>query len=293
MALVDFYQLAVLHNLSRCYAGVLSDPSHPPMSPVTQSSSRSPAVKSDRPNSHFPLSTQLEHKTPRRKRDLTQSVGNLTPTCRGTSILHKLRQPKDRPEKCKSSKYEEYIIQDFENHRVFVDIDVFMKHVLHVPDDWKEQWGRTIRRIKRDGNFSIAYLEYSRECEIPGAGETRFYKPLVDMTNAILDFSAEDQDESVMLRTPQRYLRNDPRKVRDGVISELTPDIVAVHDELLADTQPEELGEWNLERSNLTWAQPLQVLEVKPSDGALVDGSCMPRLKVNGEYTTASRDDSL
>ena len=292
MALVDFYQLAVLHNLSRRHAGVLSDSSYPPMSPAKQSSSRSPAVKPDRPNSLFPLSTQLEPKTPQRKRDLTQSFGNLTPTCHGTSVLHKLRQVKNRPEKCKSSKYEEYIIQDFERHRVFVDIDVFMKHILNVPDDWKEQWGRTIRRIKHDGNFSIAYLEYSHECEIPGAGEARFYKPLVDMANIILDFSSKAQDESVMPRTPQRYIRNDPRKVGNGVIKELTPDIVAVHDELLADTRPEELGKWNLERSNLTWAQPLQVLEVKPSDGALIDGSCMPRLKVNGEYTVF-RDDSL
>jgi len=41
-------------------------------------------------------------------------------------------------------------------------------------------------------------LEHSHECEIEGAEETRFYEPLADTANAILDFSAKDQDESVM-----------------------------------------------------------------------------------------------
>ena len=34
---------------------------------------------------------------------------------------------------------------------------------------------------------------------------------------------------------------------------------------------------------DLTWAHPIQVLEVKPWGDALVDGECMPRLKVNGK----------
>ena len=204
-------------------------------------------------------------------------------------MIRQLMHPMIRPPKLKSSKYEEYIIQDFERHRVFVDIDVFMKNVLHVPDDWKELWRQTIRDIKCDKTFSISYLDYCHECGIPGAEETRFYEPLVGMANAILDFSDEDSsDSSVKPRTPQRYLRNDPKRILYGVINDLSPDIVAVHKEFLAD---DGLGEPS--GSNLTWAQPLQALEVKPWGGALVDGSCMPRLKVNGERATNSRDHFL
>ena len=295
MALVDFYQLAVLHNLSRGHGGAPPGRSHPPsMSAATQSSSRSPAVEPDQPSPFFPFSTQFVPKTPERKHNATRSTPNLTPTSDGTSVLQRLRRAADQPQKCESSKYEQYIVQDFERHRVFVDIDVFMKHVLHVPENWQELWGRTIRRIKRDTTFSIPYWSYCRQCEKSDVEESTFYKPLVDMANAILDFSAKDSpDESVKPRTPQRYLRNDPRKVLYGVINNLSPDIVAVHSGFLPHIRPGELGEWHLKGSNLTWAQPLQALEVKPSDGALVDGSCMPRLKVNGGRTTTSHNNFL
>jgi hypothetical protein len=96
--------------------------------------------------------------------------------------------------------------------------------------------------------------------------------------------SNSESDESVKPRTPQRYLRNDPRKVFGGVIGNLSPDIVAVHEESLPHLTPE---------GHVTWAQTLQALEVKPSDGALIDGSCIPRLIVDGEWATISRDDFL
>ena len=288
MALVDFYQLAVLHNLSR-HAGVLSDPSHPPsMSPPTPSSSRLPLVESDRPNPLFPLPTQPVPKTPQRNRDATRSIPNLTPKARGSALLQKLIRAAEQPKKLDSAKYEEYIVQDFERHRVFVDIDVFMKHVLHVPENWKGLWGRTIRRIKREQKFLDSHFKYSSECNIQDGPESRFYQPLVDMANAILDFPTKYlPGESAKPWTPQRYLRNDPRRVLGGVINNLSPDIVAVHNKFLPTGGAGELDEWYLKGSNLTWAQPLQALEVKASDGALVDGSCMPRLKVNGEHATA------
>jgi len=56
-------------------------------------------------------------------------------------------------------------------------------------------------------------------------------------------------------------------------MNNLLPDVVAVHEKFLPHIPPGELGGWHLKGLNLTWAQPLQVLEVKPSDGALVDGS--------------------
>ena len=45
----------------------------------------------------------------------------------------------------------------------------------------------------------------------------------------------------------------------------------------------DEIKRSHLNELNLTWAQPLQVLEVKALDCALVDGSCIPRLMSNGK----------
>jgi len=226
VASADFYQLTILHRLSRSRVGDPSDRSHPPPMPATMQP---------------------------RKPDATRSVLNPTPMSCGASILHKLRHATEQPPKHD----DEYILGDFDYHRVFVDVDVFMKHILHVPENWRELWGRTITRIKHDETFLVSYWDYRRECAIQGAEESRFYRPLVDMANTVLEFSTEDSlDEPVKLRTPQRHLREDPKKVHP-------------------------------EGSNLTWAQSL---EVESSDDALDDGSRIPRLKVNGERATTSRD---
>jgi len=283
MALVDFYQLAVLHKLFRCHAGSPTHRSHTSSMPTdTQMSSRSPSVEQDQPGTSFPLPTQPEPETPKRNCNATQSDLRMTPTALGTPAMRQLMHPMVQPPKLKSSKYEEYIrvVQDFERHRVFIDIDVFTKDVLHVPDDWKELWKKSIEDVRRDQAFVAPHLCYGAECVISGGQEPRFYKHLVDMSNAILDFSARDSsDESVRPRTPQHYLRNNPKTISCGIITDLSPDIVAVHKEFLANGGS---------RSSLSWAQPLQAFEVKPRDGALVDGLCMPRLKVNGERTTTS-----
>jgi len=280
MALVDFYQLAVLHKLFRCNAGSPTHRSHTGTMPTAaQTSSPSPSVERDQPATQFPLPTQPEPKTPKRNHNATKSDMRMTPMALGTPAMRQLMHPMVQPPKLKSSKYEEYIVQDFERHRVFVDIDVFMKNVLHVPDNWRELWKKTIEDIKRDQAFMNPHLDYCAQCAIPGGQEARFYEHLVDMSNSILDISTDSEDESVRPRTPQRYLRNDPKTISCGIITELSPDIVAVHKDFLANGGS---------GSNLSWAQPLQVMEVKPRDGALVDGSCMPRLMVNGERATAS-----
>ena len=288
MALVDFFQLAVLYNLSRGDVGILSNRSHPPPMSATPLSSRSSAVE---PSQTCSLSsTQFVLKTPERNPKATRPVLDPTPIALGSSILQKLQPDTDEPETYDSDKYEQYITHDFERHRVFVDIDVFMKHVLHVPENWKDLWGWTIERVKRSKAFSTAHLDYSHLCETRGVEEHKFYQPLIKMGNAILDLPKKLLDDSVNPKTPQRYLRNDPRRVFSGVMTNLSPDIVAVHNDFLPHIHSGERDQQCLEQSNLTWAQPLQVLEVKPWDSALVDGSFMPRLKVNGKSTTTSRD---
>jgi hypothetical protein len=291
MALIDFFQLAVLFKLSCCDVGISSNRSHPPPMPATTPpSSRSPPDQSGRIAPFISPSMQFAPKTPERKRDVARSVPDLTPLSFGTSILQKLAPDADQAPKYDSAKYEEYIAQDFERHRVFVDIEMFMKHVLHVPENWRELWGPTIESIKVDDAFSIAHSDYSRQCEPSGPPEERFYKPLVDMTNAILGYSWSSLDECVKPRTRQCFLRNDPNKIHSGVMNDLSPDIVAVHDDFLPHLYPEEREERRVRKSKISWAHTLQVLEVKPSGGALIDGSSMPRLKANGKPTKISGD---
>jgi len=267
MALVDSYHLAVLYNLSRRDGGVLSNCSYPP--PM-------PPANPDQPGSFLPRSTHHVFKTPEREHNATHSVPDTAPMSHWTSTTDD------------SAEHDQYIAQDFKRHRVFVDIDVFMENVLHVPKNWKELWGPTINDIKHNEKFSSPHRKYTSMCGARGLLEQQLYEPLVEMENAILGLSKSIVDKSVKAQTPQRYLRNDPKQVFGGVMSNLKPDVVVVRHNFLHHIGSGETAEQRLKEANLSWAQPLQVLEVKPCDNALFDGSYMPRLKVGSEFTKIS-----
>ena len=260
------------------------------MPPTTPSNFRPPPEKFPRTAPFIPCSVQFPPKTPEPKHDVARSVPNLTPLSKGVSILQKLSPDADEAQKYDSAKYEQYVTQDLEAHRVFVDIDVFMENVLHVPENWEELWGPTIETVKRNEEFSTAYSDYCRQCDTEGP-EERFYGPLVAMANAILTCCSLSKDYWVWPRTRQRYLRNDPKRVLLGAMTDFSPDIVAVHNGFFSKLHEEERKNEQMKQSNLSWAHPLQVLEVKPSGGALVDGSFMPRLMVNGELIKVSNDE--
>ena len=158
-----------------------------------------------------------------------------------------------------------------------------MKHVLHVPDNWEDLWGPIIERIKRRKQFWLAHWDFTNKCDSHKTVEEDLYRPLVRMNNAILDVCESSKVESVKPAFGVRYLRNDPRKILNGKMNNLSPDVVAVHKDILPWLDKKDLKQGRLGKKNLTWAHPLQTLEVKPFDAALVDGSHMPRLKVNGK----------
>ena len=222
-------------------------------------------------------------KTPQKNRISRPLVKCTTPLSLGTPIMSNIQHDTNEPQKYDSATYEQYLIEDLEQHRVFVDIDVFMKHVLHVPDNWEEIWGPTIERIKRNTPFSSAHWDFTSKCNDSESLEGDLYGPLVDVSNAILDVCESSADNSVKPAFGLRYLRNDPKKILQGKMNNLSPDIVAVHKDLLPCLDPGEQNAMRLSKMSLTWAHPLQTLEVKPFDAALVDGSHMPRLKVDGE----------
>ena len=117
-----------------------------------------------------------------RKRDATRSIPNPTPMSREASILHEPRHATEQPPEY----YDEAIFWEFEYHRVFVDIDVFMEHVLHVLENWRELWRRTIMRIKHDETFLISCWDYRRECEIQSFSRCVSRIPLTGVENGDL-----------------------------------------------------------------------------------------------------------
>lgn len=276
MALVDFSGLLFQYKLACSDVGVISNRSHP----LSMASPVSPPLEESQRRSmqlRFDLSKHNSHRA-------VHSAPVLTPTAKGSYIRQKQELDTDRSGKYDSDDYEEFIAQDFEHHRVFVGMDDFMKHVLHVPDDWKTQWGPAIQEVRRDSLFNTCHQRYSTACDDRGINEVDLYGPLVGMINAILEATCKSTVEVVKPKTSQRYTRNDPKKLHHGVLNEagLSPDVIALQEDLYHKLGPEEIKNGKLDTSFLTWAHPLQVLEVKHVDNVLVDGSHMPRLKVNG-----------
>ena len=261
MALLDFYQLAVLHNLRRRDADFLSKHSYPPM-PASSTKHKS-----------VPFNEFVRPKTPPHRPDpATVQALLMTPNSCGSSVRRKQEGDTDRADKYDRGDYEEYIREDL-SCRVFVDFEVFMKRVLHVPDDWRTQWGRDIEAVKGSTTFDRHRKRYSRLCDEGATQEKEFYPELVKMANAVLDVVSRVQN--IPRKERKYYHVNDPNHLRGGMMSKkhLSPDLVQLDKE---HPGPNKL-------TPLHWANPLHVMEVKPTDNALCDGTNMPRLVVGGK----------
>ena len=271
MALVDFYQLAVLYNLHRRDAESLSKHSYPPMSTPVLSHSPSPGA-----HSSLPLSASPVPQTPRHSQVISPAVG-LTPLSIGSSIRQRQEGDIDRVDQYNRADYEEYIREDL-NCRVFVDYEIFMKRVLQVPDDWKTRWGPAIEAIKADAEFDEHHKNYCGLCEESGTLEKKFYPPLMETANAILGVVSRSNFKDIPSGRRQYYYVSDPQHLKGGVMNKmsLSPDLVLLHKNRV----PPQRGI----NKTLHWANPLHVLEVKPYDSALCDGKIIPRLVVDGEH---------
>ena len=179
----------------------------------------------------------------------------------------------DRVDKYCRSDYEAYISEDLKG-RVFVDFEVFMKHVLRVPDKWRDLWGPTIEAVKADPEFDKHHKEYCGHCNTSGSREVVFYKPLVKTANAVLDVLSESGFTDMSSGIPQCYRVNDPKKLQGGVMNKanLSPDVIVLDN-----------GCKPSKGDHLHWANALYILEVKPYDNAVYDGRGIRRLVTNGE----------
>ena len=112
-----------------------------------------------------PHSTRPQVNAPKRDRDhVVHSAPEIT--------WQKQEFDTERVERYESDGYKQIIVGEFNHHQVFVDVDDFMKHVLHVPNDWKTQWEGVIKEVKLDQLFHLSYLRHSNECETHGTTYT-------------------------------------------------------------------------------------------------------------------------
>ena len=126
----------------------------------------------------------------------------------------------------------------------------------------------------RGGQSRLGHHEgYCCKCNDSDATEKSFYPFLIETANAALSVLSRFVSNDTPPVVPQYYHANDPKRLRGGVInvSNLSPDIVVLH----KDCRPSE--------RNLHWANPLHILEVKPYDSAICDGSDILRLVVKGK----------
>ena len=275
MALVDFYQLATLHKLSRADPGFSSTRSRPLcMSETPPPHSPSPSVEPDGVRSSPSPSIQPQHETLERNRSAVRTVPGVTPPSHGSSI-------RDQVDSYDYDDYEDYVREDLRS-RVFVDFEVFMEYVLHVPKDWSTQWESVIETIKVDPTF-LGNLEGYRECcNNRTSLEESFYEPLAGMANAVLNVLSLPECggiDGIESGIPQTYHVNSQKKHQGGVFNKAnpSPDLVVFHKK--CDTT---------EPNNLHWANALQVLKIESHGNAICNGEDMPKLVVGGERATVS-----
>ena len=183
----------------------------------------------------------------------------------------------DRIDKYDCADYDGYIREDLTS-RVFVDFEVFMKRVLHVPDDWGSRWKSAIDAVKTDAEFNKHHQEYCKLCNTPGIVENVLYQPLMNTANAVLGVLSKFDFDGIPSEPRQYYHVNDPSRIQGGVMSKknLSPDLILLHQSRAYHDGP------------MHWANPLHVLEVKPYDNALCEGKNIPRLVVDGKCTIRS-----
>jgi len=153
-----------------------------------------------------------------------------------------------------------------------------MKHVLHVPDDWKALWGSAIDAAKADLEFNKHHKEYCERYDRCSSQKRIYHGPLVNTVDAVLGILSRSTFGYIP-NAPRYYRVNDPMELLGGVINKfnLSPDLVTPHKEF----QP-------LREEDLRLVNPLHVLEVKPWGGVLCYGTNMPRLVVKGKHSMSS-----
>ena len=237
MVLVDFYQLAALHKLNRADPGFSSTRSRPLcMSETPPPHSPSPPVEPDEVRPSPRPSIQPQHETPERNRSTVPTVPGVTPLSHGSSI-------RDQVDSYDRGDYEDYVREDLRS-RVFVDFEVFMEYVLHVPKDWSTQWESVIETIKADPTF-LGNLEGYRECcNNRTSLEESFYDPTKNHAPASVRSHGKKSTPITTPTTSQPGANHPPSKLRrrpaDGPSANQHPNKTSRMKSALSQTEEDE-----------------------------------------------------
>ena len=187
------------------------------MSANTQPRSPEPSVERDQVHLSLPSSTPSEFETSERK-----PASGIALLSHGSSARRWQEGDVDRVDGYGRGNCDEYVREDIKN-RVFVDFEVFMKSVLHVPQDWRIRWSQAIEVIRTDPEFKEYHEEYLKRCGNLTTQERSLYEPLMEAVNAVLAVLSRSGFDGISCGIPQYYRVNDPKNLRGRVFNGTSP----------------------------------------------------------------------
>ena len=187
------------------------------MSATAQPRSPEPSVERDQVHLSLPSSTPSEFETSERK-----PASGIALLSRGSSARRWQEGDVDRVDGYGRGNCDEYVHQDIKN-RIFVDFEVFMKSVLHVPQDWRIRWSRAIEVIRTDPEFKQYHEEYFKRCANLTSQERSLYEHLMEAVNAVLAVLSRSGFDGISCGIPQYYRVNDPKNLRGRVFNGTSP----------------------------------------------------------------------
>ena len=187
------------------------------MSATAQPRSPEPSVERDQVHLSLPSSTPSEFETSERK-----PASGIALLSRGSSARRWQEGDVDRVDGYGSGNCEEYVREDIKN-RVFVDFEVFMKSILHVPQDWRIRWSQAIEAIRTDPEFKQYHEEYFKRCANLTSQERSLYAPLMEVVNAVLAVLSRSGFDGISCGIPRYYRVNDPKNLRGRVFNGTSP----------------------------------------------------------------------
>ena len=183
------------------------------MSATTQPRSPEPSVEHDQVHLSLPSSTPSEFQASERK-----PASGITLLSHGSSVRRWQEGDVDRVDGYGRGNCGEYVREDIKN-RVFVDFEVFMKSVLHVPQDWKIRWSQAIEAVRTDPKFKEYHEDYFKRCGNLTTQERSLYEPLMEAVNAVLAVLSRSGFDDISCGIPLHYRVKDPKNPPGGVVN--------------------------------------------------------------------------
>lgn len=179
--------------------------------------------------------------------------------------------------KYQKADYDDYVKEDLRTHRVFVDVEQFMRVVLRLPEDWRTSLKDVVERVRGDAAFSECLFAYRTKCNQPGPVESKLYALRADMNNRAMEVIEDHYKSQPLIR----YYRNDPQKLYGGVLNKknLSPDLLELSESMFTSSgNVDNVESQGPKKYPFWWFNTISVEEIKDRDVCLHhgDGSFRP-----------------